>query len=279
MLSEGDEDDTAGIEDRPHPHRDRLTGDVPFAEEVAGGVGPRDVVERDQPGATLRGAPRLVEADVAGAADAEDLQIDPTGSPDRLLVLLTGGKHVLPGERSIGDVDRLGGDVEMIEEMLAHEAVVALQRAPIHRPVFVEIKGHNAAERDPFLAMEADQLVVDADRRAPGGEAEDGLPAGRGARLNELCDLPGDGTAGIARLLVDRHRQPLDRAAVLMRRLREGPAIDRKQSGGGAGPRRPTRGCWLCRHGGPSVDPRGTPPPKTNEIGGDSPGLSVQSSY
>ena len=70
VLTEGEEDDTAGIEDRPDPHRDRLARDIPLAEEVAGSVGPRHMIERDQPRAALRGAARFVEPDVAGAADS-----------------------------------------------------------------------------------------------------------------------------------------------------------------------------------------------------------------
>ena len=66
-------------QDRVDAHRDRLARDVPLAEEVAGGVQAGDAVERDQARAAVARRAGLVEADVAGAADAQDLEVEPAG--------------------------------------------------------------------------------------------------------------------------------------------------------------------------------------------------------
>ena len=79
VLAERHQDHAAGVEDRADAHRDRPARHVFFAKEVAGRVDPRDVVERDQARAAFAAGARLVEADVARAADAEELQVDPAG--------------------------------------------------------------------------------------------------------------------------------------------------------------------------------------------------------
>ena len=70
MLAECDEDDLAGVEDCADAHRDGLMRHVLFAEEVAGRIFAGDQIERYQPGTARAAAERLVEADVAVAADA-----------------------------------------------------------------------------------------------------------------------------------------------------------------------------------------------------------------
>ena len=49
------------------------------------------LVERDQAVRLSRAGAGLVETDVAGAADAEELQIDPAGVANRFLVFLAEG--------------------------------------------------------------------------------------------------------------------------------------------------------------------------------------------
>ena len=74
------------FEDGADAHRERLVRHVFLAEEAAGGVAARDRVERDQARAAVARRARLVEADVPGAADAEELQVDAAGPADLLLV-------------------------------------------------------------------------------------------------------------------------------------------------------------------------------------------------
>ena len=78
--------DLAGLEDRGDAHRDRLARHVLLAEEVGRGVLAGHQVEGDEPGAALEPRARLVEPDVPGRADAEELEVDAAGGADRLLV-------------------------------------------------------------------------------------------------------------------------------------------------------------------------------------------------
>ena len=86
VLAEGQEHDLAGVEDGADAHRQGLVRHVLLAEETAGRVAARHRVERDQARPAVAGRAGLVEADVAGAADAQDLQVDAAGPADLLLV-------------------------------------------------------------------------------------------------------------------------------------------------------------------------------------------------
>ena len=70
---------------------------------------PGDPVQGDQPGAAVAAGAGLVEADVAGATDAQDLEVDPAGGRDGLLVASQNSGTSLGGDRAVGDVDVLGG--------------------------------------------------------------------------------------------------------------------------------------------------------------------------
>ena len=86
VLAEGHDDDLAGLEDGADAHGQGLVRHVLLAEEAAGGVAARHRIERDQARAAVARRAGLVEADVAGAADAQDLQVDAAGPADQLLV-------------------------------------------------------------------------------------------------------------------------------------------------------------------------------------------------
>ena len=88
---------------------------------------------------------RLVEADVAGAADSQDLEIDAAGRADRLLV--APALVLDPVSRSVArrDVHVGGIDVEVGEEVLPHEPMVGMEAAGIHRVVLVEVERHDVA--------------------------------------------------------------------------------------------------------------------------------------
>ncbi len=86
VLARCDERDLSRLHDRRYTHRDRFGRHVVLAEEIGGGVAARDGVERDAAGARLGAGSRLVEADVPGLADAENLKIDSASVSDRGLV-------------------------------------------------------------------------------------------------------------------------------------------------------------------------------------------------
>ena len=70
----------------PTPIVSAWCGTFSSPKKLAGRVAARHRVERDQARAAVPRRAGLVEADVAGAADAEDLQVDAAGPADHLLV-------------------------------------------------------------------------------------------------------------------------------------------------------------------------------------------------
>src|SRR5688500_13460050 len=81
VLAGREDQDLARLEDGGDPHRDRLAGDVLLAEEVRRAVLAGDEVEGDEAGAALQAGAGLVEADVPGAPDSEELEVDASGRP------------------------------------------------------------------------------------------------------------------------------------------------------------------------------------------------------
>ena len=134
VLAERQHDHLPCVENRADAHRDRPPRHVLLAEEIAGGVDPRHAVERDQPRAAVAAGARLVEADVARAADAQELNIDPAGRRDLLFVPLAEVVALARrGNRAVRNVNVRRIDVDVVEQMLAHEAHVALQLVGLHR--------------------------------------------------------------------------------------------------------------------------------------------------
>ena len=149
VLAGGENHDLAGLEDRGDAHRDRLAGHVLLAEEVGGGVLPRHQVERDQPGPALGAGARLVEADVARAPDAEELEVDAAGGADRLLVAPDRGLGLVARQVAARDVHVGPRDVELGEEILPHEAMVGVDALRVHRVVLVQVERDHVAKLSP----------------------------------------------------------------------------------------------------------------------------------
>src|SRR4029079_11103273 len=142
-----------------------LAGNVLLPEEVGGGVLSGHQIERNETGPTFEPRAGLVEADVAGASDAEELKVDAPGVGDGGLVPAAVLDHLVPGNVASGEVHLPGRDVEKGEEVLPHEPMVGVEAPGVHRVVLVEVEGHHPGEGKAFLPMHPDQLAVDADRR------------------------------------------------------------------------------------------------------------------
>src|SRR5688500_6516434 len=172
MLAGRENEDLARVHDRGDAHRERLTRNVLLAEEVGGGILTRDVVEMHRAGPALDARARLVETDVPGLSDAEELQVDPAGLANRFLVPQAFQLEVLERSVPARDVNVLGPDVDVREQILPHEPVVAVNAVRPHGVVLVEIERHHVSERQPFVAMHSDELAIDADGRRAGREAK-----------------------------------------------------------------------------------------------------------
>ena len=126
---------------------------------------------------------------MAGSTDAEDLQVDPTVIENGFFILAAKFIHVLEGNRAIGNMNVGRRDVHPIEQMLVHEAVIALQFHRLHRKVFVEIERDDVLKAKPFVLMHSDEFFVDARGCGTGGEAENALLAESGFVANERRDF------------------------------------------------------------------------------------------
>jgi hypothetical protein len=188
MLPGRKDNDLARVENRRDPHRERLTRNVLLAEEIGCGILARHVVEMHLARSTLDARSRLVEADVTRFADAKELQIDPPRLTNRLFIPETLELDVLPRRVAAGDVHVLALDVDVREQILPHEPVIAVDAVRPHGVVLVEIERHNVGERQPFVAVEADELAIDTDRCGARGESEDRLIAAGFLLADQRCD-------------------------------------------------------------------------------------------
>ncbi len=113
----------------------------------------------------------LVEADVAIAADAKDLQVDAASISNALLV---GGAvlAIVPFDRAIGNMNVGGRDVHVRKKVLAHEVREALRMIGGKSQVFVEIEGGHAGKIEGLFPVQAGELLIHADGAAAGRQTE-----------------------------------------------------------------------------------------------------------
>ena len=193
VLAPRHEHHPAGLEDRPHAHRDRAPGRALLAPEVAGGVAPGERVEGHHAGPRAARAARLVEADVPGAPDPEDLEVYAARGPDGVLVPAAVRIESGGGDSPVGHVGARRRDVDMVEQVRLHEAPVAARVGRLDGVVLVEVEGHHVREAEPLLAVHPDELGVESERRGAGRQAQDsralrGLP-----RADKGGDVPRHG--------------------------------------------------------------------------------------
>ena len=119
---------------------------------------------------------RLVEADVAVVAQAQKLQVNAASEQDGSLVSIACGLSV--GVGAIGHMRVLGAHVDLAEQVLLHEVVVALLVIGRQAAIFVQIERCNAREVDAlgFVArgqtQHAARLFLDqVDNHVGGGFA------------------------------------------------------------------------------------------------------------
>ena len=72
-----------------------------------------------------------------------------------------------------------------------------------HRVVLVEVERHDVCEAQPLVAVHANELAIDADRRRSGREAEHRPLAGRGAFADQRRDSIGDESRDVFVVLDD----------------------------------------------------------------------------
>ena len=103
-------------------------------------------------------------------ADSAEEQVDSSGSHDGLLVILA-----LFGEiRSVAveDVDVAGRNVHLVEQILVHEAVVALRMALRKPYIFIHVECDDILEGDLSGLVHSDELGIDIQRSGAGRQSE-----------------------------------------------------------------------------------------------------------
>ena len=112
----------------------------------------------------------LVEADVAVVTDAQQLQIHAAQIADDAVIVAA--LHRSVQLQAIGHVGVSGIDIDVIEEIGAHEVDVALVVGRAQTNILVKIHGANLGEVQIALFIPLDQLLISADGRASGSQAQ-----------------------------------------------------------------------------------------------------------
>lgn len=168
-LAPGHQDDPVGAHDRVDAHRDGHLGRVLQSEEGARLDLARVVGELHQTGARACVGAGLVESDLSVLADADDHQVD---LACRLIVGGAVFRYLVFGDRTVGNVDILGQDVDVVEELLVDAVVAALLLGRLDRVELVEAEDGDVAEADLSGLVAADQFVVESQRGAAGGQTQ-----------------------------------------------------------------------------------------------------------
>ena len=197
VLARRDERDFPRFHNRRYTHCNRFGRNVVLSEEIPGGIAASHGVERDATSTRVRTRSGFIESDMARLADTEYLQIDAAGFFYRYLVGLALHFDIVARNIATRDVDVLRAHVDVVEEILPHEPMIAVDALRLHRIVLIEIERHHIGEIETFLAVHLDQLAVDPNRRASRCEPEHGVPAFSPALLDYLGDASGDGTGDL----------------------------------------------------------------------------------
>ena len=101
----------------------------------------------------------------------------PRKRADFLFVGLTFGGRV--GRVAVENVDVLGKNIDLVEEVGPHKSVVALLVVAGDSAVFVHVESYHIPERDFSLLVQADKVAVHSQRRTTRGAAEHERTFGR----------------------------------------------------------------------------------------------------
>lgn len=176
-----------GVHDGGYTHGDSVAGYILETAECGGGVRLGKVIQVYLAGAGGVIGTRLVEADVTGATDAENLQIKTTAGLNLVLISLAVGFDVLLCNCAAGKIDVLGGNVDVVEQVGVHEVPVGLNVLTGQTVVFVKVEGSYILEGKTLFLVQTNQLCIETKRGSAGGQTKHYTLALCGAAANELC--------------------------------------------------------------------------------------------
>ena len=141
MFAKGHQQHSTRIKNRAHTHGDSPPGDIAFTEEIACCIHAGDAVKGDESRATIAWRAGLIESNMSGATNTQDLQINAARIPYGQFIASTKVCYLILRRCSVRKMDVGGIDINVFKEMLLHEASVALQLFRTHRPVFIKVEG------------------------------------------------------------------------------------------------------------------------------------------
>ena len=148
-------------------------------------------------------AVRLVEADVAIVADAQQLNVHAAAIGDLALII---GKHGLRvGGEAVRHVGVLRLDVDVVKEVLLHKAAVALRMVGSKALVLVEVEGAHAGEVYAALLAAGDELAVERQGRGAGRQAQHAGGPGLDLQFKKVRGKAADVFGGIENDHLDPH--------------------------------------------------------------------------
>ena len=120
--------------------------------------------------AAVETAAGFVESNMAIGTYAADEKVDAPSLKNHLLVVGTLGDEI--GSVAIEDVNVLAGDVDVVEEVGGHEAVVAFRMALGQSYVLVHVEGEDVLEGDAPCLVGLYESAVHANGATAGGQAK-----------------------------------------------------------------------------------------------------------
>ncbi len=196
------------------------------------------------PRAALGTGARLVEADMPRLANAEELNVYPPSLANGFLVAKRLQRQLLARYVSSRDPNVVRLNVDVVEQILPHEAVIRMNAVRGHRIVLVQIERDDVPEAETLFAVHADELPIHADRRRSGSKSENGVLIGRILLTHQRRDARRHQPRDVVVLVDDDGADPFHRCRVGMGDVRR-PAIDGHVAGplGPAGALSSAGGC------------------------------------
>ena len=189
VLAVDNHQDLLSLHDAPDAHGVCLAGNIVTACEetlvrIDGGLSQLDTV-----GAGDENFIRLVEADVAVGAHAQQLQVG-VQLADQLVIVATLSLGVLG--QTAGDVAVSLVDVHMIEQVGTHEVSVGLVMVLAEAHVLVQVDSLNLGEVQLASFILLDQFLVGADGAGAGCQAQNAVGLQGDDGSDDIASLDAD---------------------------------------------------------------------------------------
>ena len=188
-----EDEDFAGVHHCANTNSEGLLGHLALIVVEEAAVGLDGVCGQGLDASTAgKTATGLVEGDVAVGAHAAHKEVEATSGGYHLLVVVAFGHKV--GGIAIEDMYIFFLDVDMVEEVGPHKAVVAFGVLNGKSHIFVHIEGDDILETDQPFLVQLDKMLIETQRRASSGAAKHKGMLGSGFEVvDSLCHIVGCG--------------------------------------------------------------------------------------